>query len=206
VADIVTTQPPFSPAAERNRRPILAVLRGHLRPGQRVLEIGAGTGQHARFFAARLPGIEWQTSDVEANLPGLAAGLAAADAPTMPAPLALDVLGDRWPAGPFDAVYSANTAHIMSWAGVCAMLEGAARVLEPGGMLLIYGPFSRGGEQTSESNRRFDRQLRGQDAAMGIRDLDDMDREAARYGLAREAEYAMPANNLLLIWRLAPGG
>jgi cyclopropane fatty-acyl-phospholipid synthase-like methyltransferase len=197
----VTAQPPFSPAAERNRRPILAVLRRHLAPGQRVLEIGAGTGQHACFFAAELPGIEWQASDVEANLPGLAAGLTAAGAPAMPPPLVLDVLRERWPAGSYDAVYSANTAHIMSWAAVRAMLEGATRVLEPGGLLLIYGPFSRGGEQTSESNRRFDRQLRSRDAAMGIRDLEDMDREAAGLGLEREAEYAMPANNLLLVWR-----
>jgi cyclopropane fatty-acyl-phospholipid synthase-like methyltransferase len=197
----MTAQPPFSPAAERNRRPILAVLRRHLAPGQRVLEIGAGTGQHARFFAAELPGIEWQASDVEANLPGLAAGLTAADAPAMPPPLVLDVLRERWPAGSYDAVYSANTAHIMSWAAVRAMLEGAARMLEPGGLLLIYGPFSRGGEQTSESNRRFDRQLRSRDAAMGIRDLEDMDREAAGHGLEREAEYAMPANNLLVVWR-----
>lgn len=166
-----------------------------------MLEIGAGTGQHARFFAAELPRIEWQASDVEANLPGLAAGLAAPDAPAMPAPLVLDVLREQWPAGRYDAVYSANTAHIMSWAAVCAMLEGAARVLEPGGLLLIYGPFSRGGEQTSESNCRFDRQLRSRDAAMGIRDLQDMDLEAAGHGLEREAEYAMPANNLLLVWR-----
>jgi len=201
VTATVTAQPPFSPAAERNRRPILAVLRRHLGSGRRVLEIGAGTGQHARFFAAELPGIEWQASDVEANLPGLAAGLAAADGPAMPAPLVLDVFRDQWPAGRFDAVYSANTAHIMSWAGVCAMLKGVARVLEPGGLLLIYGPFSRGGEQTSESNRRFDRQLRGRDAAMGIRDVEDMDQEAARHGLEREAEYAMPANNLLLVWQ-----
>jgi len=194
-------EPPFSPAAERNRRPILAVLRRHLDPGARVLEIGAGTGQHARFFAAELPSVEWLASDVAANLPGLTAGLAAPGAPAMPPALALDVLRDPWPAEAVDAVYAANTAHIMSWAGVCAMLAGAARALRPGGLVMIYGPFSRGGEHTSESNRSFDRELRGRDPAMGIRDLDDMDAEASRQGLQREAEYAMPANNLLLVWR-----
>lgn len=148
-----------------------------------------------------MPALVWQASDVEANLPGLSAGLSGEDAPALPAPIALDVLRDDWPAGPFDAVYTANTAHIMSWAGVCAMLEGAACTLGSGGSLLIYGPFSRGGRHTSESNRRFDRELRARDAAMGIRGLEDIDAEAAGHGLEREAEYAMPANNLLLIWR-----
>ncbi len=197
----MTLEAPFSPAAERNRRPILSVLRRHLEPGWRVLEVGAGTGQHARFFASELPEVEWQASDVEANLPALSAGLQTPDTPAMPPPVALDVLRDYWPAGPFDAVYAANTAHIMSWSAVGAMLEGATRVLGPGGLLLIYGPFSRHGRHTSESNRRFDGQLRGQDPAMGIRDLDDMQAEAARHGLERQAEYAMPANNLLLVWR-----
>lgn len=148
-----------------------------------------------------MPALEWQASDVEANLPGLSVALSGDDAPAMPAPIALDVLRDDWPAGPFDAVYAANTAHIMSWAAVCAMLEGAARALRNGGSLLLYGPFSRGGRHTSESNSRFDRELRGRDTAMGIRDLEDMDAEAVGHGLEREAEYAMPANNLLLVWR-----
>jgi len=194
-------EPPFSPAAERNRRPILSVLRRHLGCGCRVLEIGAGTGQHARYFASELAEVGWQASDMAPNLPSLAAGLQTPDAPPLPPPVALDVLRDDWPAGPFDAVYSANTAHIMSWAAVCAMLAGVARVLGPDGLLLIYGPFARGGSHTSESNRRFDRELRDRDPVMGIRDLDDMDAEAARNGLEREAEYAMPANNLLLVWR-----
>ena len=199
----MTVEPPFSPAAERNRRPILSVLRRHLEPGCRVLEIGAGTGQHARYFASELPEVRWQASDMASNLPSLAAGLQVPDAPPLPPPVALDVLRDDWPDGPFDAVYAANTAHIMDWAAVCAMLAGVARVLGPDGLLLVYGPFSRGGSHTSESNRRFDRELRGRDPAMGIRDLDDVDAEAARHGLEREAEYAMPANNLLLIWRRA---
>ncbi|WP_405233490.1 DUF938 domain-containing protein [Lentisalinibacter salinarum] len=201
----MTVEPPFSPAAERNRRPILSVLRRHVGPGCRVLEIGAGTGQHARCFAAELPQVRWQASDLAPNLPSLAAGLQTPGAPPLPAPVALDVLHDDWPDGPFDAVYAANTAHIMSWPAVCAMLAGAARVLRPDGLLLIYGPFSRGGCHTSESNRRFHRQLRGRDPAMGIRDLDDVDAEAARHGLERAAEYAMPANNLLVVWRRAAG-
>jgi cyclopropane fatty-acyl-phospholipid synthase-like methyltransferase len=194
-------QPPYSPAAERNRRPILDVLRRHLGPGCHVLEIGAGTGQHARCFAAELTDVHWQATDAGDNLAVLTAGLEAPDAPAMPVPLALDVSRDDWPAGPFDAVYTANTAHIMSWEEVCAMLAGAGRVLVPDGLLLIYGPFCRGGEHTSESNRRFDGQLRGRDPAMGIRAVEDVDREAAGHGFVREAEYAMPANNLLLVWR-----
>ena len=197
----MSRQPPYSPAAERNRRPILAVLRRHLGAGCRVLEIGAGTGQHARYFAAELADVCWQATDAGGNLAVLAAGLEAPGTPAMPAPLALDVSRDDWPAGPFDAVYTANTAHIMSWPEVCAMLAGAARVLTPDGLLLIYGPFSRGGEHTSESNRRFHGELRGRDPAMGIRAVEDVDREAATQGFAREAEYAMPANNLLLAWR-----
>ncbi|SRR6056297_535864 len=199
-------EPPFSPAAERNRRPILSVLRRHLQRGCRVLEIGAGSGQHARYFASELAEVQWQTSEVGPNLSMLAAGLQAPDAPPLPPPVGLDVLRDHWPDGPFDAVYTANTAHIMSWPAVCAMLAGAARVLRPDGLLLIYGPFSRGGRQTSDSNVRFDGQLRGRDPAMGIRDLDDMDAEAARHGLEREGEYAMPANNLLLVWRRTAAG
>ncbi|WP_405222145.1 DUF938 domain-containing protein [Lentisalinibacter sediminis] len=202
----MTLEPPFSPAAERNRRPILSVLRRHLEPGWRVLEIGAGTGQHARYFASELAEVRWQASDMASNLPSLAAGLQTPEAPRLPPPVALDVLSDDWPDGPFDAVYAANTAHIMSWAAVCAMLAGVARVLAPDGLLLIYGPFARGGSHTSDSNRRFDRELRSRSPAMGIRDLDDMESEAARHGLERQAEYAMPANNLLLVWRRSAAG
>lgn len=193
---------PHSPAAERNRLPILHVLRRQIEPGWRVLEIGAGTGQHARFFAEMLANVYWQATDVAGNVPTLAAGLAAQDDPCLPAPIALDVLCDAWPPGPWDAVYTANTAHIMSWAAVCAMLEGSAAALRPGGVLLVYGPFSRGGRHTSDSNRRFDGELRARDPAMGIRDLAAMDAEAGRHGFSRLAEYAMPANNLLLAWRL----
>lgn len=189
---------PYSPAAERNRAPILGVLRRHFEQGWRVLEIGAGTGQHARYFAAGLEGVVWQATETRASLPVLLAGLAGA---ATPAPLPLDVLADDWPDGPWQAVYSANTAHIMGWPAVRAMLRGAGRVLDDHGLLAIYGPFARGGRHTSESNRRFDAQLRERDPAMGVRNLDDMDESASASGLARVAEYAMPANNLLLIWR-----
>lgn len=192
---------PHSPAAERNRGPILEVLRRHIRPGDRVLEVGAGTGQHACFFAAGLSDVEWQATDIAESLPTLAAGLGRSDSAILPQPLVLDVRDDKWPAGPWHAVYTANTAHIMPWPAVCAMIAGCARYLAEEGLLIVYGPFSRGGEHTSESNLRFHHQLRDRDPAMGVRDLGDMEPIAAENGLVRVAEYAMPANNQLLVWQ-----
>ncbi|MEJ2603411.1 MAG: DUF938 domain-containing protein [Gammaproteobacteria bacterium] len=193
---------PHSPAAERNRLPILRVLRRQIEPGWRVLEIGAGTGQHACYFAEQLADVTWQATDTAENVPILTAGLFDSPGGALLPPIVLDVLRDDWPAGPWDAVYSANTAHIMHWRAVCAMLEGAAAALRSGGVLVLYGPFSRDGAHTSESNRRFDDQLRGRDPAMGIRDLSAVESAAVRNGFCRIAEYAMPANNLLLVWRL----
>ena len=184
---------PFSEAAERNRAPILAVLKRVLRDSRRVLEIGSGTGQHAAFFAAELPHLVWQASDVAENLPGIRQWVSS------PPPLELDV--DReWPPVDADAVFSANTCHIMSWPQVERMFGGIAKMQDVE-TLCVYGPFSYGGKHTSESNARFDAMLRARDPASGVRDFEALDALAARAGFSLAEDNALPANNRLLVWR-----
>lgn len=192
---------PWSEACERNRGPILEVLRVAFADASRVLEIGAGTGQHAVFFAAALPQLVWQSSDVAANLPGIAAWRDAADLPNLLAPLELDVDAADWPVGAVDGLFSANTLHIMSWSSVRNFFRGVGRVLEPGGVLVVYGPFSYGGRHTAESNARFDAFLRARDPLSGVRDFDDVDALARTQGLALLADQLLPANNRALVWR-----
>lgn len=196
----MTNELPYSPASERNREPIAAVLEQWLPGAARVLEIGSGTGQHAVHFSRRMPGLFWQTSDLAERLPGLEARLKE-EAPHLPAPLELDVAGNRWPDQTQDAVFTANTLHIMPWALSPVLIDRAGRLLNPGRLLIIYGPFQYGGRHTAESNRQFDDTLRRQDPAMGIRDAREVTRLAADAGLAAEADIAMPANNRILIFR-----
>lgn len=186
---------PFSEAAERNRAPILEVLKRVFRDSRRVLEIGSGTGQHAAFFAAELPHLVWQASDVGENLPGIRQWVSS------PPPLELDV-DKEWPAVAADAVFSANTCHIMSWRQVERMFAGLAR-LSPQ-VVTLYGPFSYGGRHTAESNARFDATLRARDPASGIRDFEALDALAASAGFSLAEDNAMPANNRLLVWRATP--
>ncbi|WP_411833480.1 DUF938 domain-containing protein [Pseudoxanthomonas mexicana] len=190
---------PFSPACERNRDPILAVLRRHLRDARSVLEVGSGTGQHAVHFAAAMPWLQWQCSDRAEHLPGIRAWLDEAALPNTPPPLALDVAGD-WPARRRDAVFSANTLHIMGWPEVQAFFAGVAATLAGGGTLAVYGPFNYGGGYTSDSNREFDGWLKARDARSGIRDFEAVDALARGIGLALEEDAAMPANNRCLVW------
>lgn len=193
---------PYSAASERNREPILAVLREHFAAVRHVLEIGSGTGQHAVHFAAALPHLVWQTSDRALHLGGIRRWLGDAALSNTPAPIALDV-NDAWPDIQVDGVFSANTLHIMGWGGVqrfFAMLPG---VLQPGGVLVIYGPFNRGGAFTSESNARFDADLRAADPQRGIRDVDAVDALARGAGLTLIDDRPMPANNACLAWRRA---
>lgn len=188
---------PFSEAAARNRAPILAVLKRAFGDRTRVLEIGSGTGQHAAYFAAALPHLAWQASDVAENLPGIREWL------SDPPPLELDV--DRpFPRIDADAVFSANTCHILSWPQVERMVQGVAALLPPGGVFVVYGPFHYGGKPTSESNARFDAMLRARDPASGVRDLEAVCALAQRHGLALEEDHAMPANNRLLVFRKRP--
>ena len=198
------TDKPHSPASERNREPILAVLREHFADRQQVLEIGSGTGQHAVHFAAGLPHLAWQTSDRAENLDGIRAWLDEAGLPNTPAPLQLDVTQERWPAQQYDAVYSANTLHIMSWAEVERLFARLPEVLAANAKLAVYGPFNYSGRFTSDSNAVFDASLRAQVPHRGIRDFEAVDALARAIGLSLLEDRAMPANNRCLVW--ARGG
>ncbi len=191
---------PFSAACERNRGPILEILARVFADRRAVLEIGSGTGQHAAHFAPALPQLVWQPSDVDEHLAGIRMWTDDVRAPNLRRPLALDV-DDPWPAVEADAVFSANTCHIMSWLQVERMFECVGRLLPPSGVFALYGPFSYDGRPTSESNARFDAMLRADDPRSGLRDMGELCALAARCGLALEEDNAMPANNRLLVFR-----
>ena len=191
----------FSPACERNREPILAILQNVLPHAAQVLDIGSGTGQHAVYFGAQMPQVCWQTSDRTQYHASINAWREESGLPNVLPPLSLDVSTDDWPAGPFDAVFSANTCHIMAWQEVEAMFAGIGHILRPGGLVCIYGPFNQDGQFTSVSNAQFDAALKSQAAHMGLRDVKDIHRLAAQQGLTLQADHAMPANNRLLVWR-----
>jgi hypothetical protein len=189
---------PYSEACERNRDPILAVLKRVFHDRRAVLEIGSGTGQHAAYFAPGLPHLAWQPSDIAEHLEGIRMwvgdGLA---------PIKLDV-DKPWPEVQADAVFSANTAHIMSWPQVERLFEGVGRFLSAGGLFALYGPFHYGGRPTSESNGRFDAMLRTRDPASGVRNFEDITALAQRWGLALVEDNAMPANNRVLVFKKTP--
>ena len=194
------TAKPFAPASERNAAPILDVLRDEFADRTRVLEIGSGTGQHAVHFAAELSHLSWQTSDLERNHPGIRAWIDEAGLDNVLPPLVVDVLGANLPAASYDAVFSANTAHIMSLAAVARMFELVGHVLTAGGVFCLYGPFREHGVFDTESNAAFDRALRHQDPSMGIRDLEALDAFGTDHGLRRMRKHGMPANNYLAVW------
>lgn len=191
---------PDAPATRRNRDAILEVLKDELRGAQAVLEIGSGTGQHAVYFGKALPYLCWQTSDRAENHAGIQAWLDAEKVDNVLAPLDVDVLVAGDVPGRFDAVFSANTAHIMSLQAVARMFALVGRILPARGRFCLYGPFNVDGAFTSDSNEAFDRSLRAQDAEMGIRDLTDLDSLARESALLRVRQYAMPANNMLIVW------
>ena len=190
----------ISAAAERNKGPILEIIRPVLADRRRVLEIGAGTGQHAVHFAAALPWLIWQATDRRDYLSILATRIESAALANCPPPLELEVVHRPWRVPDVDAVYSANTLHIMSWREVTEMFAGIGDVLGPGGCVCIYGPFRYGGYFTSPSNAAFDQSLRARDPESGVRDFEAVDELARAQGLVIRADYAMPANNQLLVW------
>jgi len=192
---------PFSESCVQNRDPILSVLREWFADRSTVLEIGSGTGQHAVYFGAELPHLRWQTADVPLHHAGIQAWLDEAALPNVLPPLALDVNQAHWRSGRFDAVFSANTLHIMSWPEVEHFFSGVGQVLEPGGLLAVYGPFNYNGAYTSESNARFDAWLKARDPAAGVRDFEAVDALARAQGLILQQDVAMPANNRTLVWR-----
>jgi SAM-dependent methyltransferase len=204
----------FSPACERNKGAIQAVLHNWLPPSAQVLEIGSGSGQHASFFCQQIAALTWQPSERPDALADLQAQLAQVPRASL-APgsrlldaIALDVVNaEQWPrgtgngamAGAFDAVFSANTCHIMPAAALPHLLAGAARVLGPGGLLLLYGPFHDGGVHTAASNAAFDAHLRSLDPAMGVRDALELQEQGRGLGLEPLADVAMPAHNRVLV-------
>jgi cyclopropane fatty-acyl-phospholipid synthase-like methyltransferase len=193
---------PFSEACERNKGPILDILRDAFATASRVVEIGSGTGQHAAWFARDLPSLEWQPTDRSTELAGLRLRVASEGLPNLHEPLALDVRQLPWPVPAADAIFSANTLHIMGWEAVEAFFAGVATVLEqPGATLAVYGPFRYAGDYTSPSNAAFDQWLRQRDPASGIRDFEPVDALAREAGLTFVADHPMPANNQLLVWR-----
>ena len=198
---------PHSPAADRNKEPILHRLRGILPACGTALEIASGTGQHVAWFAAALPEWTWQPSEADAAmLPALAERIAQSGLANVRPPVRLDVLAPQWPsaAAPFsqrfDAVYCANMLHIAPWQTCAALMQGAARHLAPGGLLVTYGPYFEEGVPAAPSNVAFDQDLRGRDSAWGIRRLEEVAAQARHAGLALRERHAMPANNLLLVF------
>jgi len=191
---------PYSEACERNRDPILAVIAPLLAGRRALLEIGSGTGQHAVYFAARLPELIWYPSDRPEHHAGIRLWLDEAGLANVRPPLSLDVTQPRWNAPAVDAVFSANTAHIMHLDEVVAMFNGVAAVLPPHGLFMLYGPFNYQGSYTSASNAQFDDWLRLRDPLSGIRDFEYLDALAAAEGMGLRHDVAMPANNRLLVW------
>lgn len=198
---------PFSPAAERNKQPILDALRRLLPERGLALEIAAGTGQHSAWLAAGLPGWLWQPTDLDPSaLPAIAAWVAQADIDNVRPALLLNVLEPHWPTGrepftePFDAVFCANMLHIAPWAACTALMQGAARHLAPSGVLVTYGPYLEDSVRTSVGNQSFDTSLRAANPAWGLRRIEDVAEEAQQAGLALQQRVPMPANNLLLVW------
>jgi hypothetical protein len=192
-----------SPAADRNKQPILDVLREALPTHGNALEIASGTGQHVAWFAAALPQWTWQPTDaMPVAMDSISARVAEQGLRNVRPPLVLDVMAPEWlPSGElFDLIYCANMLHISPWTTCAALMQGSARHLAQGGVLVTYGPYLEDGVPTSEGNLNFDQSLRAQDPTWGIRRREDVEQIAAQAGLQLQARHAMPANNLLLVW------
>lgn len=191
-----------APATERNREPIAAVLAATIPSDARVVEIASGTGEHAVFLAERLPITSWQPTDRDPNnIASIEAWRADARSTRVLPALVLDVHEEPWPVETADVVVCINMIHIAPWSACEALMIGAARVLEPGGVLYMYGPFKRDGAHTAPSNEAFDRSLRSRDPAWGVRDLAQVTLAAQHAGLELERWVEMPANNLSVIFR-----
>jgi cyclopropane fatty-acyl-phospholipid synthase-like methyltransferase len=195
---------PFSQACENNQQPILDVLVRHLGDVGHVLEIGSGTGQHAAFFAPRFPHLVWQTSDLAEHHQGIRLWVEEAGLANLKVPIELDVTIEPWPIDTTQAVFSANTAHIMSWPMVKDFVAGVGRVLTSKGFFFLYGPFNYDGSYSSKSNAGFDQWLKQRDPDSAIRDFEAIDEIAMAAGLTLVEDNAMPANNRLLVWRKMP--
>jgi SAM-dependent methyltransferase len=191
-----------APAAARNREPILLVLRDALPRPALVLEIASGTGEHAVWFSTAFPELTWQPTDLDPEaLRSIAAWRDLEGPPNLLPPLILDAAADTWPVARSDAVVAINMVHISPWNVTQGLIAGAARVLTPGGLLFLYGPFREGGEHTGAGNAAFDAALRARDPSWGIRDLDEIAALASQHGFKAPERHAMPANNLSVVFR-----
>jgi cyclopropane fatty-acyl-phospholipid synthase-like methyltransferase len=193
---------PFSQACANNQGPISVHLSTYLAAASRVLEIGSGTGQHAVYFAEKLPHLHWHTSDLAANHPGINAWIDDYPGDNLHRPVSLDVT-QPWPELTVDAVYSANTLHIMAWPMVEALFANIASVLTTPATLVVYGPFKYSGQFTSASNAQFDAFLKMRNPQQGIRDFEAVNELAEGAGFTLKHDHAMPANNQLLVWTSA---
>ena len=191
----------YSQSCDENREPILAIISNVFADTRRVLEIGSGSGQHAVYFARRLPHLTWQPSDLPENHASIIAWQDEAGLENVLAPIDLDVTAATWPDGEYDALFSANTAHIMGWEAVQCMFNGIGGLSQTGALFCLYGPFNYGGSFTSDSNEKFDAWLKDRDPASGIRDFEALAELATENGFELEADNEMPVNNRLLVWR-----
>jgi SAM-dependent methyltransferase len=192
---------PFAESCEQNKGPILAVLREVFADRSRVLEIASGTGQHAVHFGRAMPHLLWQTSELAHNHGGIRAWLDEAALSNVLAPVEIDVDHERWPVDEVDAVFNANTVHIVSWRQVERMFAGIGRVLVSGGVLCLYGPFNYGGCYSAASNARFDAWLKARDPDSGVRDFEALNGLAEAQGMILAADLPMPADNRTLVWK-----
>ena len=194
-----------APAALRNREPIAHVLSEWLPQRGLILELASGTGEHAAYFAGRFPALEWQPSDVHPDaLASIVAWRAAADLPNLRHAITLDASAPLWPIERADAVMSINMVHISPWESALGLLDGASRLLPPGGPLILYGPWLIDGVETAPSNLAFDADLRRRDPEWGLRRVEDFGREALERGLDLVETRPMPANNRMLLLRRSP--
>src|SRR5947209_9444366 len=196
-----TGQRRSAPAALRNREPIAEVLQEWLPGDGLVVEIASGTGEHATFFAERFPSLDWQPSDIHPDaLASIAAWREASDLPNLRPPLTLDAAAQNWPIERADAILSVNMVHISRWASALGLLDGAARLLDRGAPLILYGPWLKEGLETAPRNLAFDADLKRRDPAWGLRRVEDFAAAAEQRGFALQAQRPMPANNLMLFW------
>lgn len=200
--DLADTWLNFAPSCERNKTVIWQAIAPYLADKNSVLEIGSLSGQHACYFSANLPNVQWQCTDLASNLSALNANLQLHGNDNITQPIALDVADStQWPSTPFDVIYTANSLHIMSWQHVLACFANMPKSANSGTLFIAYGPFNFGGNYTSESNAEFDIWLKDRDPRSAIRDFEAVDTLAKQVGMALIANIDMPANNQLLVWR-----
>ena len=189
-----------APATARNREPVAAVLVDELPARGLVLEVASGSGEHCAFFAERFRALQWQPSDPDADALASIADWCA-ELPNVLPPLTLDAAEEAWPIGAADAILCINMVHISPWEATLGLMAGAGRLLAPGALLFLYGPYRQRGVPTAESNEAFDVSLKARNPAWGLRDVEDLSAAAAACGLVLDRLVAMPANNLSLVFR-----